>query len=87
MGPSLAIILCHESNGINSSSIRVSARILLRVETRFLEPFRDPAYNWFRVLKPKQISGLRISKFEKVYLGMVDVIKLPIDSRGPFYCF
>ena len=47
----------------------------------------DRTYNWFCVLKPKRISGLRISKFEKMYLGMGEVIKLPIGSRGPFYCF
>jgi hypothetical protein len=28
-----------------------------------------------------------IYKFEKVYLGMGEVIKLPIGSRGPFYFF
>ena len=59
----------------------------MAVETRFLDPFRYPAYNWFQVLKPKRISGLRISKFEKVYLGMEKVIKLPIGSFCPFYCF
>ena len=59
----------------------------MAVETRFLDPFRYPAYNWFQVLKPKRISGVRISKFEKVYLGMVKVIKLPIGPHGPFYCF
>ena len=59
----------------------------MAVETRFLEPFRDPAYSWFWVLKSKRISGLRISKFQRVYLGMGEVIKLPIGSGGPFYCF
>ena len=80
-------MIFHESNGIEGSSIRVSGCILWRVETLFLEPFRDPTYNWFRVLKPKRISGLRICKFEKVYLGMGKVIKLPIGSRGPSYFF
>ena len=80
-------MLCQNSNGIDGSLIRVSACILWRVETRFLEPFRDPAYNWFQVLKPKRISGLGMSKFEKVYLGMGEVIKLPIGSCGPFYYF
>ena len=68
-------------------SIRVSACILWWVENRFLEPCRDPSYNWFWVLKPNQFSGLRISKFEKVYLGMGNVIKIPIGSQGPFYYF
>ena len=87
VGSSLAIMLCHKSNGIDGSSIWVSSCILWRVETRFLEPFRDPTYNWFSVLKPRRISGLRISKFKKVYLGMRMVIKLPIVSHGPFYLF
>jgi hypothetical protein len=78
---------CHKSNGIDGSSIQVSSCILWWVETRFLEPFRDPSYNWFQVLKPKRISGTRISKFQKVYLGMGEVIKLPIGSCGPFYFF
>ena len=80
-------MLCHNSNGIDGSSIRVSTCILWWVETRFLEPFRDPTYNWFWVLKPKWISGLRISKFEKVYLCMGEVNKIPIDSCSLFYCF
>ena len=84
---SLVVIWCQESNGIDSSSIRFLTCILWRVETHFLEPFRDPTYNWFRVLKPKRISGLRIWKFEKVYLGTGKVIKLPISSHRPFYFF
>ena len=79
--------ICHESNGIDGSSIWVSFCILWRVETRFLESFRDPAYNWFRVLNPKQIDGPRIFEFEKVYLGMGKDINLPIGSRGSFYWF
>ena len=57
------------------------------IETRFLEPFWDPAYNSFWVLKPNWISGIRISKLEKVYLSIGNVIKLPIVSHGPFYFF
>ena len=49
--------------------------------------FRDPANNWFRVLKPKWISGIHICEFEKVYLGMRKVINLPIGSFYPFYFF
>ena len=78
---------CNESNGIDGSLTRVLYFILWWVENRFLEPFRDLAYNWFWVLKPKQISGIRVFKFEKVYLGMGNVIKLAIGSHGPFYCF
>ena len=83
----LSVIIWHDSNGIDGYSIRVSACILWWVENRFLELFRDPVYNWFWVLKPMEISGIRISKFEKVYLGIVKVIKIPTVSCGPFYCF
>ena len=87
MGASLVVIWCHKSNGIDGSLIRVLRCILWWVETRFLKSFRDPEYNWFRALKLKQISGLKISKFEKVYLGMGEVIKLPIGSHCPFRFF
>ena len=87
MGASLVVIWFHESNGIDGPLIQVLGFILWRVETHFLEPFRDPDYNWFRVLKPKQSNGLRICKFQKVYLGMGKVIRLFIGSRGPFISF
>ena len=87
MGVSLVVIIFHDSNGIDDSLIRVSGFILFLVETRFLEPFRDTAYNWFWVLKQKWISGLKICMFEKGYLGMGKVMKLPISSHGQFYCF
>ena len=79
------VILCHESNGIDGSSIRVASCLRWRVETRFLEPFRDLIYNWLWVLRPKRISGIKICKFEKVYLGMGKVTRLSIGSHGPFY--
>ena len=84
-GESLAAILCHDSNGIYGSLIRVSRCILWKVETHFLESYRDPTYNWFWVLKPKKKNGLRLGKFEKVHLGMRKVIKIPMGSHGPFY--
>lgn len=84
-GPSLDVIIFHESNEIYGSSIQVSSSILWWVETRFLKPFRDPTYNWFQVLKPKKINGLRVCKFEKLYLGIGKFIRLCIGSYGPSY--
>ena len=86
-GVSLVVILFHQFNGIYGSSIRVSGCILWHVETCLVEPFRDPAYNWFRVLKPKWRSGLNLVKFEKVYLGMVKVIKIPWSLMVHFIAF
>ena len=42
----------------------------------------DPSYNWFRVLKPKWSSGLKICKFDKECLGIVKVIMPSIVSHG-----
>ena len=47
----------------------------------------DPNYNWFRVLKPKRSSGLKICKFDKVCLGIIKVIMPSIVSHGQTTAF